>query len=231
MQSWTIVSVAKNGRKILEFVWRAYICIMIYTTSRWGRLVYIWITCTQILTGIRIPTFVFFLLNDKNRKIWSPEAVWDRLYLRSLPILCGLFWPERTLNCCIAVQPSLLNFCLWKMLRIFILSRFVTFLKKSKRLTLIPLRLHMQRFGIFQKWNSEVILYYLESTRLYSWIGRPIRVDKKIIPEKTVRATTIPRPPLESSRRGESRSAWSIFVKFIFDLFYKITFQIMPKQK
>ena len=45
----------------------------------------------------------------------------------------------------------------------------------------------------------------------YSWIGRPIRADKKLILEKTVRATTLSRPPLESSRRGESRSAWSIF--------------------
>ena len=34
------------------------------------------------------------------------------------------------------------------------------------------------------------------------------------------RATTIPRPPFESSRRGESNSALTIFVKFIFDLYF-----------
>ena len=33
---------------------------------------------------------------------------------------------------------------------------------------------------------------------------------------KIVRATTIPRPPLESSRQGKSRSSWSIFCKIYF---------------
>ena len=55
--------------------------------------------------------------------------------------------------------------------------------------------------------------------------------QQKINSRKNVRATTIPRPPLENSQRGESRSAWSIFVKFIFTSFFKTTFQIMPKQK
>ena len=31
---------------------------------------------------------------------------------------------------------------------------------------------------------------------------------------------TIPRPPLENSRREESESALTIFVKFIFDLLF-----------
>ena len=60
--------------------------------------------------------------------------------------------------------------------------------------------------------------------RTYNWIGRPIRADKKIIPKKNVRAATIPRPPLESYQQEESRSAWSIFVKFIFDLFFQNNF-------
>ena len=46
----------------------------------------------------------------------------------------------------------------------------------------------------------------------YSWIGRPIWADKKLIYRRTRRVTTIPRPPLESSRRGEFRSSGSIFV-------------------
>ena len=46
----------------------------------------------------------------------------------------------------------------------------------------------------------------------YSWIGRPIWADKKLIYQRTRRVTTLLRPPLESSRRGEFRSAGSIFV-------------------
>ena len=37
--------------------------------------------------------------------------------------------------------------------------------------------------------------------------------------------TTILRPRTESSWRGESRSAWSSFVKFIFDFFFQNNFQ------
>ena len=58
----------------------------------------------------------------------------------------------------------------------------------------------------------------------YSWIGRPIRADKKIICQCTRRVTTLSRPPLESSRRGESKSAGSIFVKVIYDLFFQNNF-------
>ena len=44
------------------------------------------------------------------------------------------------------------------------------------------------------------------------------------IPQQTRWATTIPRPPLESSRRGESRYACVIFVGSIFDLFFRDNF-------
>ena len=36
--------------------------------------------------------------------------------------------------------------------------------------------------------------------------------------------TTILRPPLETHWRGKSKSVWSIFVKFIFDLFFQNNF-------
>merc|ERR1711966_632216 len=36
---------------------------------------------------------------------------------------------------------------------------------------------------------------------LYSWVGRPIRADKKIIYQQTRRVTTLLRPLLKSSRR------------------------------
>ena len=44
---------------------------------------------------------------------------------------------------------------------------------------------------------------------------------QKSIYQQTRRATTVPRPPLESSWQGESKSALTIFVKLIFDLFSK----------
>ena len=65
----------------------------------------------------------------------------------------------------------------------------------------------------------------------YSWIGPPVATHKKLICQQTERIATIPRPPTKISRQGESKSAWYIFVKFIFSLFFKITFQIIPKQK
>ena len=52
---------------------------------------------------------------------------------------------------------------------------------------------------------------------------------RKTNSRKTVRAATILRPPLESSRRGESKFAWSSPVKAIFDIFFKITFQIISE--
>ena len=39
------------------------------------------------------------------------------------------------------------------------------------------------------------------------------------------------RPPLESSQQGESKCAVYIVVKFIFDLFFKITFKTTPEPK
>ena len=41
----------------------------------------------------------------------------------------------------------------------------------------------------------------------YSWIGPPVETHEKLVPEKSKRTTTIPGPPLESSRRGKSKSA------------------------
>ena len=52
----------------------------------------------------------------------------------------------------------------------------------------------------------------------------------KIICRKTERATTIPRPPLESSRQEESKSILTILVKFVFSLFFRITFQILSRE-
>ena len=46
----------------------------------------------------------------------------------------------------------------------------------------------------------------------YSWIADQRHAHKKSICQRTRRVTTLSRPPLESSRRGESRSFRSIFV-------------------
>ena len=67
-------------------------------------------------------------------------------------------------------------------------------------------------------WGLWVLTYCFWSTfcslcqHTYSWIGRQIRADKKSIYQRTRRATTLSRPQLESSRRGESKSALTIFV-------------------
>ena len=65
----------------------------------------------------------------------------------------------------------------------------------------------------------------------YSWIGHPIRADKKIIPEKTVGATTIPRPLLKSSWLRESISDLTILVKSIFNLLFLETSENMVSTK
>ena len=65
----------------------------------------------------------------------------------------------------------------------------------------------------------------------YSWIGRPIRADKKYFARKPEGFTTLLRPPLESSWRGESKSALTIFVKFIFDLFFQNNFANIRQRK
>ena len=47
---------------------------------------------------------------------------------------------------------------------------------------------------------------------VYSWIADQRHSHEKSICQRTRRVTTLSRPPLESSRRGESRSVRSIFV-------------------
>jgi len=79
------------------------------------------------------------------------------------------------------------------------------------------------RIGIFWAWS--VLLF------VYSWIAPPVQTHKNSIAEKTERATTIPRPPLESSWWGESKSALTIFVKLIFDLFFWNNFLNIVQRK
>ena len=50
---------------------------------------------------------------------------------------------------------------------------------------------------------------------VYSWIADQQDAHKKLICQRTRRFTTLLRPPLVYSWRGESRSAWYVFVKFI----------------
>ena len=65
----------------------------------------------------------------------------------------------------------------------------------------------------------------------HSWIVDQQDAHEKLICQRTRRATTIPRPPLESSRRGESRSAWYTFVNHIFDLLIFETSETMAPTK
>ena len=66
---------------------------------------------------------------------------------------------------------------------------------------------------------ADIDLFYIQ----LDWTSNMNR-QKNNSWKKNIRATAIPRPPLESSRQEESRSAWSIFVKFIFDLFFQNNF-------
>ena len=58
-------------------------------------------------------------------------------------------------------------------------------------------------------WAQFPRVYFLND---YSWIGRPIRADKKIFYQQTRRVTTLSKPPLESSLQEDSKSALPIFV-------------------
>ena len=49
--------------------------------------------------------------------------------------------------------------------------------------------------------------------------------------KKNERVTSIPRPLMESSWRGESKSALAIFVKFSFDLFFQNDFPNIVQKK
>ena len=58
-----------------------------------------------------------------------------------------------------------------------------------------------------------------------------MRAHEKLIPEKYQKAMTNPRPPLEGSWQGKSKSAWTIFVKFIFDMFFHNSFPNIVQRK
>ena len=73
-------------------------------------------------------------------------------------------------------------------------------------------------------------LYFILMNR-YSWIADQRDAHKKSICQRTKRVTTLSRPPLESSRREEFRSARYIFVTFIFDLLIFETSENMPPTK
>ena len=64
--------------------------------------------------------------------------------------------------------------------------------------------------------------YEVSSRNYYSWIADQPDAHEKLICQRTRRAATILRPPLESSRRGKFRSDWSIFVGGMFSLVLKI---------
>ena len=54
---------------------------------------------------------------------------------------------------------------------------------------------------------------------------------QKLITGKPIRGTTIPRPTLENSSQGESKSALTIFVKLIIDLFFQNSFPTIAQRK
>ena len=71
-----------------------------------------------------------------------------------------------------------------------------------------------------------------EPTSNTIWIADQRHAHEKLICQRTVRATTFSRPPLKSSRRGEFRSDWFIFLWSLFDLsFFKTSENMVPTKK
>ena len=68
-------------------------------------------------------------------------------------------------------------------------------------------------------------------SRKYSWIGHPIGADERLICQRITRATMNPRPQMKSSRQGESRSFWYIFLWSFFDLLFLKTRKHMARTK
>ena len=91
---------------------------------------------------------------------------------------------------------------------------------------------HLSRSGIsrihfYLRPNVTCVLHYLT----YSRIASPLDAHKKSNCQQTERATTNRRPRMENSWRGESISAWYIFMQSILTSFFKTTFHIPSKQK
>ena len=65
--------------------------------------------------------------------------------------------------------------------------------------------------------------------KFYSWIADQQDAHEKSVCRQTKRAMTIPRPPLESSPRGEFGSAVTVFVRSIIGvLFFEICDNRVP---
>ena len=72
-----------------------------------------------------------------------------------------------------------------------------------------------RRQGISKKWSNIITL---EGRRVDG--DDSLQLEQKIIPKKDERATTSPRPPLESSWRGESKYfEFSFIIIFWFLIF------------
>ena len=78
------------------------------------------------------------------------------------------------------------------------------------------------RGEINSKKNKQLSLFQLTvflrfcDASSYNWIANQLDAHEKSISQAIRRVTKNPRPPLESSRPGELRSEWSIFVYAIF---------------
>ena len=79
-------------------------------------------------------------------------------------------------------------------------------------------------------WQSRCMIFSRVHQHLSSWIGPLVETHKKTIAGQTRRATTIPRPPLENSQPGKSRSALTIFVNLIFELFFQNNFPTIAQK-
>ena len=65
----------------------------------------------------------------------------------------------------------------------------------------------------------------------YSWIADQPDTHEKLICQRTRRVTTIPRPPVESSRQGEFRFSGFHFLWSFFDLLIKKSQNMVPTKR
>ena len=85
---------------------------------------------------------------------------------------------------------------------------------------IISRQFHTRKSSCHFSKNHIILHLYLYVCMYVQLDWTPNRCTQKRICQRTVRATTIPRPPLENSRWGEFVSALTIFVKSIFYLLF-----------
>ena len=146
-------------------------------------------------------------------ELWSPRRLSLLVALNSigqlgLATLVELNWIAGWLLCCITVSAARR---LFSRAGGFVINWTDSIINQ----VLLPLPCCcwsvMTSAAKYRQWFCySIAIYFLEIE--YSWIADQVSAHEKSICRRTRRVTTIPRPPLKSSRREEFRSIRTIFV-------------------